>query len=363
MSRNSGIPGTSQVEILDSVERVLRGTLPGDWQVTSVQQPRPRSADLVLTITSPAGDVAVVLVEVKSAVEPRDVDSVAEQIKAFGPSDAAVVAAPFLSPITRELLAARGLGWFDPTGNLRLVVARPSILIDREGADRDPRPQREARRLRSLKGPGAAKTVLTLCDAELPVGVRRLAELAGVSPSTGARVLDLLDREALVERTPDGVVVDVRKRSLVRRWTTDYRLLDTNPVVVPALDPRGLDHALSALVNSGVRSTATGSAAQRIYLPSGVVPVSPLMSLIVYADNAAVLMRDIGLREAGRGANVLVVQPFDEVVHDRAHVVDGVRYAEPAQVVADLLTGPGRSTEEADQLLDALAAQDSWWAA
>lgn len=365
--RNRSNRGTAEVELLEGVEWALRGALPPDWVLTAERQPRVESAkarpDALFKIKAPDGTSFSLLVEVKRWVEPRDVSSVAAKLERLAGErvDAAIIATSFVSPTTRDRLAERGLGWFDPTGNLRLKVNRPSVFIDRVGASRGQSADPEDRRLKSLRGAAAAKVVLGLSETELPVGVRTLASLTGVGVASSARVLDLLDREGVISRGAKGEVIAVRKQTMVRRWAEDYGVTSSNEIVA-ALDPRGLDHAFGSLGATDQRCTITGSAAMRRYLPSGVIPVAPLMTLTCYADNPVVLMREAGMRKVERGANVLVARPFDEVVHSSSQVFEGMRYAAPAQVVADLLTGPGRASEEAEQLIEVLAVTDSSWA-
>lgn len=271
-----------------------------------------------------------------------------------------VLAAPFVSPTTRAQLDQRGLGWFDLTGNLRLRLDGPAVFLDRAGAERSGFRDPADRLLKSLRGPAAAKVVLELAETALPVGVRELAERAQVGAATSARVLELLDREAAVSRSEDGAVIAVRKRSLMDRWVQDYQVMTSNEVI-PALDPRGLSHALKALASLDTRVVVTGSAAARAYLPDRMTPVSPMVSLNLYTEDPISLMAELGLKTAVRGANVLVMRPYDVVVHTKARLVDGIQYAPPAQVVADLLTGPGRSTEEAEQLMAALDTDEPGW--
>jgi hypothetical protein len=64
------------------------------------------------------------------------------------------------------------------------------------------------------------------------------------------------------------------------------------------------------------------------------------------------------MRPTERGGNVLLVQPFDDVVYRGVTSVDGLQDVAASQAVVDLLTGPGRSAEEADQFLDMLARED-----
>ncbi|MDX8036555.1 type IV toxin-antitoxin system AbiEi family antitoxin [Lentzea sp. BCCO 10_0856] len=319
-------------------------------------------------IAAPDGVETWVLVEGKGVVVPRDVTRVAQQLAEYAAAAAVrgvqvggmMLATPFVSPTTRAQLDQHGLGWFDLTGNLRLRLDRPAVFLDRVGADRSGFRDPADRLLKSLRGPAAAKVVLELCETSLPVGVRDLAARAQVGAATSVRVLELLDREATIVRSQDGTVVAVRKRSLIDRWTQDYKVMASNEIVA-ALDPRGLSHAMKALSTVEARVVVTGSAAARAYLPDDMTPVSPLVSLSLYTEDPLELMDRLGLKTVERGTNVLVLRPYDEVVHVKSRHINGIDYAAPAQVVADLLTGPGRSSEEAEQLIAVLESSEPGW--
>ncbi|MCG8924045.1 type IV toxin-antitoxin system AbiEi family antitoxin [Lentzea sp. CC55] len=291
----------------------------------------------------------------------RQLEAFAEALSGNGgPVMGKLLVAPFVSPMTRAKLEEHGVGWFDLTGNVRLRLDRPAVFLDRVGAERSEFRDPAERLLKSLRGPAAARVVLELADAELPLRVRELAERAKVGAATSARVLELLHREAVVERAEDGAVTAVHKRSLVERWAQDYKVMASNEVIT-ALDPRGLSHALKVLPALETKVAVTGSAALRAYLPAGMTPVSPLVTLSLYTEDPVRLMKELGLKRADRGANVLVMRPYDDVVQEKARLVGGVEYAPPAQVVADLVTGQGRSTEEAEQLMTALESSGPGW--
>ena len=268
--------------------------------------------------------------------------------------------APYLSPRVRDLLEEAGAGWFDSTGNLRLQLERPSVFIDRIGASRSPFTDADDRRLKSLKGPGAARMVRALLDVATPFGVRELADLAEVGAATSSRVLELLVREDLIERDAEGRVVDVRKLSLTRRWTADYGLASTNQAV-PMLAARGIDQVLAALKKYDATYAITAEAATRPYLPRGQAAVAPLALLTIYVPDATAAAGSLQLRPVDRGANVVLVEPFDAVVYRGAKVKDRLAYAAPSQVVVDLLTGPGRAPEEGASLIEVLASKDEGW--
>jgi hypothetical protein len=368
VSRNSGKHGTA--ELAGSFEQLVRSLLPSTWSVRLDLRPRVAGmrSDAEIVIRAPDGTSTTVLIECKGVVAPRDVARTAQQADAYAAAisggevqvGGVVLAAPFVSPTTRTQLERHGMGWFDLTGNLRLRLDEPAVFLDRTGAERSGFRDPADRLLKSLRGSAAAKVVLELAETALPVGVRELAERAQVGVATSARVLELLDREATIVRSDDGAVTTVRKRLLLERWAHDYKVMASNEVIA-ALDPRGINHSLKALSSLTTRVAVTGSAAARAYLPDGVTPVSPLISLSLYAEDPIGLMKQLGLKAVDRGANVVVMRPYDDVVHAKARLVSGIEYAPPAQVVADLLTGPGRSTEEAEQLMAVLESREPGW--
>ncbi len=365
MTRNRSI---NESQLLDLIEKTLRDVLPGQWSLDAVY-PQAAGIDVEITLDAPDGSRAILLVEAKHQIEPASVGSVLRQLDRYkhavphggGAEPVGIVAAPFLSPRTRDLLDEQGVGWFDATGNLRVRADAPALFIERRGADRNPFTDADDRRLRSLRGPGAARVVRALLDGPVPDGVRALGTEAEVGAATSSRVLDLLTRDALVDRSPDGAMTGVHKRSLLRRWVQDYGLTSTNQAV-PVLAPRGIDRTLADLVSYDGRYALTGSAALRAYLPEDEAAVTPLALLTVFVDRAPAAQRDLSLRPAPRGANVLLIEPFDDVVYRAPHRRDGLVYTAASQTAADLLTGLGRQYEEGEQLLAVLAARDGDWA-
>ncbi|HJP78747.1 MAG TPA: hypothetical protein VJ914_31020 [Pseudonocardiaceae bacterium] len=367
MSRNEAKTGTTVIELLNGFEHALRTALPGNWGVELARQASAGVAgylpDAIYRLKAPGGELATIVADVKYNVIPRDLTAVTSQLwhvsELIG-ADTTVLISPFVSPLAREKLAEAGVGWFDATGNLQVRMDQPAVFLSSIGASRNPFVDPADHRLKSLRGPASARVVRALCELPLPLGVRMFGQEANVGGGSSSRVLELLSREGLITREDSGRVVAVRKRALIQRWTDDYGLVSSNHVT-GMLDPRGIDHALTALRSAADGHVVTGSVAARAYLPTGMVPVTPLTTLVVHTDRPVDLIRDTGLRQVERGANVLVVKPFDEVLLDRAREIDGIRCAAPAQVVADLLTGPGRSSEEAEQLIKVLATEDQGW--
>jgi hypothetical protein len=72
--------------------------------------------------------------------------------------------------------------------------------------------------------------------------------------------------------------------------------------------------------------------------------------------------RTLGLKTVESGANVLLVEPSDPGVFSRStRGEDGMIRCAPSQVFADLLTGPGRGSSEAEALLEWMETHHDLW--
>ncbi len=267
----------------------------------------------------------------------------------------------------RELLAQRGVGYADVTGNVRVALDRPALFVRDVGASRDPwrGPGRPAG---DLKGVPAARIVRALIDYRPPYGLPELARRSGASVGATYRLIEFLEREALVirraaprgedetrRRGGSGDVVDVDWRRLLVRWGQEFRA--KAPPLRQYLEPRGMGALMDALREEPDDTyVLTGSPAAARFGPS-----APARLAVLYAEKPADLAERLSLRETDRGANVLLAAPLDGVMFARSEVIDGLRVAAPSQVAADLLNGPGREPEEAEALMDWMEANEAAW--
>jgi hypothetical protein len=344
--------------IREGLERI-RASLPETWKLTETI-PEPCLSgiqpDGLINLQAPDGTSAEVLIEAKQRLSaqvaadlgPRLADAMA-RTKAAG----AVVIAPFLSRMSRERLAQAGVSYLDLSGNARIVLNRPAVLIESQGAEKDPNPPE--RSIRSLKGGKAARIVRALCDWFPPVGVRELAGRAGADPGYTSRVLSLLEKEDVIGRQPRGDVTQVKWQDLLRRWTQDYQVTKTNRAV-PFLAPRGVDSLISRLQSAKSRYAVTGSFAVPVQ-----AAVAPSRLLSCYVDDPERAAVEFDLRPTERGANVLLLEPFDSVVWERKRSENGRTAVALSQCVADLLAGTGREPVEAEALTSWMERnQDAW---
>ena len=109
----------------------------------------------------------------------------------------------------------------------------------------------------------------------------------------------------------------------------------------------------------------TGAFAGRVYLNKQTVPVVPATTLSLYANTPRRLGDQLGLIRMDRqSSNVVIAAPRDpELVTLPALTDSGLPLAPLPQVLADLLTLPGRESLLADQLMDQLAEFDPMWGA
>jgi hypothetical protein len=343
--------------LLRALEVGLRESLPTDWVLRREGADRGRQFDAQLTLQPPDGPTATLLVEAKIRFGPRDVGRLREQrdeAMRTEPQAALVLVAPYLSPRTQQLLANEGINYVDSTGNARVSLGRPAVFIQTEGADADPWPA-EAK-LRSLKGPAAGRVVRAVLDFKPPYGVSELAGRSGSPLATVYRVIDLLDREGLLERQPRGPVTRVDWEGVLQRWTSEYSLSGSNRVA-SYLEPRGLDRLLERLRSTDLDYAVTGSLAAARIAP---VAASRLGMVFVDGDTDEAAER-LDLRGTDEGANVFLIAPFDRVALERGPEEDGIRYAAASQVAADLAKSPGRGPSEGEALIRWMAAHEDAW--
>jgi len=318
-----------------------------------------RRIDALVELVGPDQAKAVLVVEAKRSVVTRDLRGALERVQSAGRLLAGpgvpMLVATYLPPSARAWLEERGVSYADATGNLRLVLDRPALFLRDQGADHDPW-RGPGRPRGTLQGPPAARIVRALVDFTPPVTVRELVRRSGASTGATYRVVEFLEREALIERIPRGPVKTVDWRHLLERWSEDYGFQHSN-TIGSYLQPRGLDAVLDGLAASrGLRYALTGSlAAQRL------APHAPPRLAMIYVDDLGQAAAQLKLRPVDSGANVLLAAGDYDVVFDRRVEVNNLSFAAPSQNAVDLLTGPGRGPAEASALLDWMETHERDW--
>jgi hypothetical protein len=358
-------------ELIAAAADEVRGVLPSTWKLVwsrTKQSPDP-GIDAIARLTAPDGTTGSVAFQVKRVpLMPSTAAAVAKETKSrFPKADAYVLVAPFIGPVTRETLRREGWGVLDATGNLELRLDRPALFLQRFGQTKNPWPLGRVRR--SLKAPRAARVVRALADFRPPYGVRELARRASVSAGYAAELLVLLEGEGVVTRDvarrsagarvmgPQrlGGVAGVDWSRLIRRWVEDYSVLRSNRYQ-GFLQPRGIPALLSGLKGTKLQYALTGAASAQ-----SLRAIAPIQVAICFTPSPIELARELGLSQPDRGENVILVEPFDEIVFERSRVSNGNVYTAASQTLADLITSPGRAAAEAEALEEWMRSNEREW--
>jgi hypothetical protein len=336
--------------------RELGRRLPGGWEI-SLKERLGHSfpgADLIVRVKGPDGKEALLAFEVKREVRPFDVPAIAGRLRQRWPAaDRLVVAAPYLSPAARDRLQEQDISFLDLTGNARLELRQPGLFIEAEGAQVDP--ERKSQRSRSLRGPKAGRVVRLLLESRRPPGVRDIAARTGVDAGYVSRLVAELEREALLDRNDRGRIVAVDWSRLLRRWAEEAPL-ESRGRQRTYLEPRGIGALLAKLRETEASYAITGGLAA-----ATIAPVAPTRLAIVYVDQIERAEKNLSVRGAETGANVLLVEPKDPSVYAGARSLDKLRYVAASQAAADLLTSPGRGPAEAEELIRWMTDHEDAW--
>jgi len=341
----------------------LQDRLPSAW---SVELGREGDLDSQVPLDSrvflkgPNGTNSAIAIEEKNSVTPRAVLLLSQQVKSarnMGAHMPLVVVAPWLSKRTQELLAEQRLGYIDLTGNALVRIDNPPFYLQTTGADRNPAPKDRGQA--QLRGPKAARLIRLLMDARPPYGVGALAEAAGLAPGYVSRLLDTLDREALVERGPRGVVESVDLAGLVHRWASSYDVFTSNQALglIAPSGPKAFMEEVAKPNPSRAQIAITGSFAAAAMM----APVAAPALLLAYCGNPHELAAEHGLLRSEEGANVILLSPFDPVIWKRTEFHNHLTYVAPSQVVVDCLTGNGRMPAEGEALLKWMIDHEPSW--
>lgn len=339
----------------------LQQRLPESWEVGPTAraefQMGGARVDAAIDIRASNDTLTTMVVAVKRGFGPRDVDrlltGVGRTLKLLSPNIPILLVTPWLSPRTRELLAAEGMNYLDLTGNALIRLEHPTVYIETQGALKDPSPPPKGKA--RVQGPKAGRLIRLLVDVRPPYGVRELAAAGGIAFSYVSRVLDTLDDEALIDRSARGRVESVDVPRLLRRWAQTYDVFRSNKVA-RFLAPNGAAGVLERLASVEGTVAVTGS-----FAAARLAPVAAPALLAVYATEVQTLVDALGLIPADQGANVALLTPFDPVVFERTMEIGGVSYAARSQVVVDCLTGNGRMPAEGEAVLSWMTDNEQHW--
>lgn len=307
--------------------------------------------DFALLVRSPGIDRRLVC-EVKSSGQPRVAREVCLTLLDYARSDKRdypVFIAPYISPAAAAICDRYNVGYIDFAGNCRLAFGQ--IYIRREAF---PNPVVQKRNLRSLYSPKAERVLRVL----VTVGKRawrtqELATEAGVSVGQVANVKKLLADREWIDTKLGGFSLrslDEAVLPLLREWAANYRFSRSSLTEfysrrpIPQIE-QGVSQARKNF-KAPIAFTGLSGAAR-------LAPAVRYQRVTVYAaGDVDALAKRLDLKHVSSGANVTLVEPYDEGVFYGTREIDGAIIVSPVQIYLDLTQTKGRGEEAASAILE-----------
>lgn len=290
------------------------------------------------------------IVEATSSGEPRVVREkswwLQHALKSLPAPSYGIVAAPFLSDASREILRESGFGWVDMAGNCRLVF--DSVHIEIEKTTKNPFATK--RSLHSLFAPKSARLLRLLLTNSKGWKVPELAERTGVSFGQISKVRQaLLEKEWAVAEVGSGLRIH-RPGPLLDAW----REVTHRPEVVlrgyTLLHGRELNTQLHKLFERAQAEHVNVLLAS-YSVARCLAPFARIAGEFFYADSigAEHIKQQLRVEVVTKGENIVIYGPPDEQMFDEGIALpNGLRGAGFVQTYLDLWSLGDRGREAAD---------------
>jgi hypothetical protein len=286
------------------------------------------------------------IVELKNNGQPRIAREAVNQLIRYRdsyPNAYSVFMAPYISPHAAEICLQNGVGYIDYAGNCYLSFGQ--VYIEQTGR---PNPFKTKRDLTSLYSPRASRVLRVLMNNPGRTWkIQDIANEARVSLGQIANVKKLLlDREWITRQNgflltePWKLLEDWSNAYTYRKnQTRNFYSLRSIPEIETDLarvcSEKGIEYALTGF--SGAARFATAVRYNRAMAYVSTMP-EDVVSLL-------------NLKEVESGANVMLLEPYDEGVFYGTEVIDDIRIVSPLQIYLDLKSYKGRGEEAAEVLL------------
>ncbi len=326
-------------------------------------EPR-RRADLVVEVLTPSNERYRLILEVKSSGEPRIARLAAGQLRSYVGTAAqtyGVFVAPYVSDSTRRVCSEENIGFVDLCGNC--LLAFDGVYLSIEGR---PNLYKTGRGLKSLFTPKASRCLRALlADPYRAWRVQDLKQEARVSLGQAYNVKSLLLAAELVNESGAGRTRRfslVKPEELLREWAANYSYTRNGRAGYYSFDdPRTIERRLAQYCRERNIEYA-------FTLTSGAALVAPMLrydtAFAYVAGDRTELAVALGLKPVQSGANVVLLEPYDEGVFygvrdagtvDRAQegvTVPAGRVVSDVQLFLDLASYKGRGEEAAGFIME-----------
>ncbi len=315
----------------DVVQRWLACLLPEGWSVrvmASHSGGPPTSVQLVPR----TGQERRLAIEMISGTTAEVLDLINRPI-----ISEVVVLASWLNPRACEALRNAKANFVDATGNIRLVLDDPVVFVDRVGAVTQPRDVDEV----ILRRRKATRFLRYLIDEAPRQRVKELAAATDLSTGYVSQLLHVLESRDLVRRGRRGRLESVSIDGLLVQYAESYEAqafcevthFSTSSTIPAILERLGSLDGHAVITGATAASRLTGAPAPR--------------TLTLYVADARHVAAELGLVRVRHAGGVVLMQPTESFLTDRACDLGGLSYAAVPQVVADCFDASDAGSGEA----------------
>jgi len=288
------------------------------------------------------------ILEAKSQGEPRLVRMAINQLKdnlnnakdTYG-----ILAAPYLSDASRQICKEAGVGCIDLAGNA--IIAVGNIYIDIGGV---PNPFPSSRVSKSIFSPKSSRVLRVLLSAPAKRWhVEGLSREAGISIGLTSRVKQsLLALEWIREENKSFYIV--KPEEVLNQWVGNYSYQKNQAFSYYSMLS---EEELEAAVKQECEEKKYQYGLAMFSGARKVAPFVRFMRFFSYVDGS---IEDIAaalqLKKVESGANVTLLQPYDNGVFYDLQNVGGTNVVSDIQLYLDLKGYKGRGEEAAQAIFD-----------
>ncbi len=313
--------------------------------------PRDSRVDFAVSVR-PDGLDRRLLCQIKTSGQPKIARQACLELVDYARSDKKaypVFIAPYISPAAAAICDQYDVGYLDFAGNCRLAFDK--VYIRREGF---PNPAVERRDLRSLYSPKAERILRVLLAAgKRTWRTQELADEAGVSLGQVANVKKLLADREWIDVQPAGFglrTLETAVLPLLQEWTANYRASRNSAREFYSL--KSISEIEANLSEAG-REPAARVAFTGFSGAARLAPAVRYSRVTAYAGgDVDGLASRLDLKAVSSGANVTLLDPYDEGVFYGARELEGAPIVSPVQIYLDLMQTKGRGEEAASAILE-----------
>jgi len=317
--------------------------------VSNILPEKEIQADMVVSVKIPKSNI---IFEVKAAGQPRYARMAINQIKSLinnRKNYYGVFAATFISEDSKRICRENNIGFIDMAGNC--LIKFDNIYISIEGR---PNPYPNTRPLKTIFSDKSTRALrVLLCNPKKEWYVQELAKESGISIGQASNIKKRLLELEFIEEVEYGKRSKIKlsnPESLLIKWSKNYSYQKNKIRNYYSLDNvEILEKKLAEYFKK--KNTTYGFA-----LTSGASRIAPFLRykrIFVFVKNELEnIAKDLNLKEVSTGANVSLLEPYDDGVFYNLQNINGVKIVSDVQLYLDLQSYKERGEEAAKFLLD-----------